>query len=31
LAQRQGLRLVSADHLLVSAAHGLGIEAELVA
>jgi len=31
LAHRQGLRLVSADQLLVSAAHGLGIEAELVA
>jgi len=30
LAHRQGLRLVSADQLLVSAAHGLGIEAELV-
>ncbi len=31
LAHRQGLRLVSADQLLVSAAHSLGIEAELVA
>ncbi len=31
LAHRQGLCLVSADPLLVSAAHSLGIEAELVA
>jgi predicted nucleic acid-binding protein len=31
LAHRQGLRLVSADQLLVSVAHSLGIEAELVA
>jgi predicted nucleic acid-binding protein len=31
LAHRQGLRLVSADKLLVSVAHSLGIEAELVA
>lgn len=31
LAHRQGLRLVSADQLLVSVANSLGIEAELVA
>ena len=31
LAHRQDLHLVSADQLLVRAAHGLGIEAELVA
>ena len=31
LARRQGLQLVSADQLLVSAAHSLGIDAVLVA
>jgi predicted nucleic acid-binding protein len=31
LARRQGLRLVSADQLLIGAAHSLGIQAGLVA
>lgn len=30
-AHRQGLRLVCADQLLISAAHSLGIDADLVA